>query len=139
MGSPRPQGGSRRFIRHYTATKTSVGAAFLEAELTVPAHGLIRRVRANVTAGTAINQVAVQIREATGGSDNQIVASYPLQSEALDDDISNAPLYYQVPSTSTTETAGPDTPSGVLYVAVKVDDSTTDHTIAISLDIEAVE
>ena len=139
MGSPRPEGGSRRFIRHFTATKTSVGAAFLEAEVTVPSRGMIRRVRANVTAGTSIDQVAVEIRESTSGTNNAIVASYPLQTEALDDDISNAPLFYQVAATSATETAGAHTASGILYVAVKVDDSTTDHTVAISLDIEAVE
>jgi hypothetical protein len=104
-------------------------------EVTVPQKGLIRRIRADVTAGTSINQVALEIRESSGGTGNAVVAAYPLQSEPLDDDLSVGPLFYAV-TASGSEMTGP---LGKLIVAVKVDDSTADHTIAISLDVEAVD
>ena len=136
MGNPRPAGGSRIYVRRITGSGTSVDNSFQEVQLTVPARGLIRRVRADVTAGTAINQVALEVREVTSGSGNDLVASYPLQSEPLDDDLSNASLFYSVAQTGSDRNMDR---TGVLYIAVKVDDSTADHTVALSFDIEATD
>jgi len=135
MGNPRPAGGTRLSIRHATGTGTSVADSFQEVEVTVPQKGLIRRIRADVTAGTSINQVALEIRESSGGTGNAVVAAYPLQSEPLDDDLSVGPLFYAVTASGSEMTGA----LGKLIVAVKVDDSTADHTIAISLDVEAVD
>ena len=135
MGNPRAAGGSRRFIRHVTGSGTSVADSYQEVELTVPLRGLLRRVRADVTAGTSINQVSVEIRGSTGATGLGVIALYPLQSEPLDDDLSNASLFY----TATLSGADDNGATGTLYVAVKVDDSTADHTVSVKFDIEAVD
>jgi hypothetical protein len=135
MGNPRPAGGNRVSISRISGTGTSVGSSFVEVQLTVPARGLIRRVRADVTAGTAISQLALEVREITGGTTLDIVAAYPLQAEPLDDDMAAAPLFYNVAQTGSLFGGR----SGVLFVAVKVDDATADHTIVIYMDVEAVE
>jgi len=136
MGNPRAAGGSRLYVRHYTGSGTSVGSSYAEVEISVPDRGMLRRIRADVTAGTSISQVSLEIRETTGATGNGVIALYPLQSEPLDDDLSVGPLFYQLAGTGSL----PDeTTSGTLFVAVKVDDATADHTVAISLDIEAVD
>jgi len=135
MGNPRPAGGTRKFIKHVTGSATSVADSFTEVELTVPQRGLLRRVRADVSAGTSINQVSVEIRESTGGTLLDVVALYPLQSEPLDDDLSNASLFY----TATASGVDANGPIGTLFVAVKVDDTTADHTVNVKFDIEAVD
>jgi hypothetical protein len=135
MGNPRPAGGTRKFIKHVTGSGTSVADSFTEVELTVPQRGLLRRIRADVTAGTSISQVAMEVRESTGGTGVDIVASYPLQSEPLDDDLSVGPLFYTATASGVDDYGA----KGTLFVAVKVDDSTADHTISIKFDIEAVD
>jgi hypothetical protein len=135
MGNPRPAGGTRFAIRHATGTGTSVGNTFQEVQIQVPQKGLLRRIRANVTAGTAISQVAIEIRESSGATGNNVVASYPLQAEPLDDDLSVGPLFYSV-TASGSEMTGP---LGNLFCAVRVDDATADHTIEISFDVEACD
>ena len=135
MGNPRPAGGDRLSISRITGSGTSIDNNFTEVQLTVPARGLIRRIRADVTAGTAINQVALEVREVTSGTGNDVVAAYPLQSEALDDDLSVGPLFYSVAQTGVLFEGR----SGILFIAVRVDDATADHTVAISLDVEATE
>ena len=136
MGNPRPAGGSRIQVHHRTGTGSSVANTFTEVEVTVPCNGLLRRVRANVTAGTAISQVALEIRETTGATGNAIVAIYPLQAEPLDDDMAAAPIFYSVAQTGSD---GNGDRTGSLFLAVRVDDSTADHTIALSLDVEATQ
>ena len=135
MGNPRPAGGTRKFIKHVTGSATSVADSFTEIELTVPQRGLLRRVRADVSAGTAINQVSVEIRETTGGTLLDVIALYPLQSEPLDDDLSIASLFYS----ATASGADVNGATGTLFVAVKVDDTTADHTVNVKLDVEAVD
>jgi len=136
MGNPRPAGGTRFQIHRITGSGTSIDNAFAEVEVTVPARGLLRRIRANVTAGTSINEVSVEVREVTAGTGNDVVALYPLQAEPLDDDLAAAPLFYSVAQTGSDRNGDR---TGTLFVAVRVDDATADHTIAISLDVESTE
>ena len=106
----------------------SVGTALLEVNLTdVPFRGFIRRVRADVTAGTSINQVAAEIREVASGTGLNVVAAYGLATEPLD---SQEELYYQVAE------VGAGTRRGTLFMAVAVDNATTDHAISVELTIE---
>jgi len=135
MGNPRPAGGTRKFIKHVTGSATSVADSFTEVELTVPQRGLLRRVRADVSAGTSINQVSVEIRESTGGTLLDVIALYPLQSEPLDDDLSIASLFYSATASGVDANGA----TGTLFVAVKVDDTTADHTVNVKLDVEAVD
>ena len=111
-----------------TGSATGVGTAFVEIPLTVPAKGKIRRVRASVTAGTAINQVKLEVRETAGGTVLNVPLAYALGTQPLD---SAEDVLYK-----TTAIAG-NPNMGTLYVAVAVDNATTDHAIAISLDIDA--
>ena len=107
---------------------TSVGAALVEVQLTVPNHGIIKRVRADVVAGTAINQVQASIRETVGGSGLNVLLAYALGAEPLD---SEENIQYMIPESS---------PGlGILYFAVAVDDLTADHTVDVRLEIQAVQ
>lgn len=111
-----------------SGSASSVGAGLIQVSLTdVPFRGFIRRVRADVTAGTAINQVGAEIREVTGGTGFNVVAAYGLATEPLD---SQEELYYQVAE------VGAGTRRGTLFMAVRVDNATTDHVVALELTIE---
>jgi hypothetical protein len=106
---------------------TGVGTAFVEIPLTVPAKGKIRRVRASVTAGTAINQVKLEVRETAGGTVLNVPLAYALAAQPLD---SEEDILYK----ATPLAANPN--MGTLYVAVAVDNATADHAISVSLDID---
>lgn len=106
---------------------TGVGTAFVEIPLIVPAKGKIRRVRASVTAGTAINQVKLEVRETAGGTVLNVPLAYALAAQPLDSE--EDVLYNTTPLA-----ANPN--MGTLYVAVAVDNATADHAISVSLDID---
>ncbi len=108
---------------------SAVGAAPLEAELTpVPFRGKIARVRAIVTGGTAINQVAYEIRLVTGGTNLEIIAaSNGLVAQPIDEVLSEH--YFEVANSQ-------EGVFGTLFVAVAVDDATTDHTIEFQVTFE---
>lgn len=110
-----------------TGSATGVGTAFVEIPLTVPAKGKIRRVRASVTAGTAINQVKLEVRETAGGTVLNVPLAYALAAQPLD---SEEDILYK----TTPLAANPN--MGTLYVAVAVDNATADHAISVSLDID---
>jgi len=129
-------------INHHIVSLTSVGAVYIEGTTPVPVNGLIHRMRAVVSAGTAISQVAVSIREATGASGLGEVyewplATQPLDSRGADSATTGAPLFYAVDmDTAIDQSRGK---KGYLYIAAKVDDATADHAVTIQVDIEVVE
>lgn len=113
---------------------TSVGAAFLEGTATnVPIRGWIRRVRADITAGTGTPTVALQVRETTGGAGTfGVILAYGATADPLDEE-EDPGIFYEIPAITTTN---PSLSTGTLYVAALTSDATADHTIAIQLDIE---
>ena len=106
---------------------TGVGSALVEIPMIVPVKGKIRRARASVIAGTAINQVQMEIRETSGGTGLDVALAYALAANPLD---SEEELLYRVSASASNPLVG------VLYVAVAVDDATADHAISVSLDID---
>lgn len=110
-----------------TGSATGVGNTLVQIPLVVPVKGKIRRARASVTAGTAINQVQMEIRESSGGTGLDIALAYALAAQPLD---SEEDLLYKVSPIA----GNPN--MGVLYVAVAVDDATADHAISVSLDVD---
>lgn len=135
MGNPRPVGGNRLSVHRIEGLVSSVGAVFIETSVIVPARGMIRRIRAGVSAGTSINQVALEVREVAGGTSLDIVGQYPLTTNPLDSDLSGGPIFYTVAQTGVLFGGR----SGSLFIAVKVDNATVDHTVVLYLDIEATE
>ena len=112
-----------------TVTVSSVGTGWIQTSIVAPIRGKIRRVRASVSAGTAINQVKLEIRETSGGTVLNVPLAYALGTQPLD---SAEDVLYSVASTG-------DVPSmGVLYIAVAVDNATTDHVVTVSLDIDVL-
>ena len=112
-----------------TVTVASVGTGWIQTSIAAPIRGKIRRVRASVSAGTAINQVKLEIRETSGGTVLNVPLAYALGTQPLD---SAEDVLYSVASTG-------DVPSmGVLYIAVAVDNATTDHVVTVSLDIDVL-
>jgi hypothetical protein len=106
---------------------TGVGTAFVEIPMIVPLKGKIRRVRASVTAGAAINQVKLEVRETAGGTVLNVPLAYALGAQPLD---SGEDELYQAQAI----VGNPN--MGTLYVAVAVDNATTNHAISVSLDID---
>jgi len=106
----------------------SVGNVFIQSSVAAPTRGLIRRVRADVTAGTAINQVALEVREAAGATGLNVPLAYALGTEPLD---SEEEIYYEIP-----EGTDPLSRMGTLYFAIRVDNATTDHVVTVQFDIE---
>jgi hypothetical protein len=112
-----------------TVTVASVGTAWVQTSIAVPIRGKIRRVRASVSAGTAINQVKLEARETSGGTVLNVPLAYALGAQPLD---SAEDVLYNVAST------GDVASMGVLYLAVAVDNATADHVITVSLDIDVL-
>jgi len=93
-----------------------------------PIKGFIHRVRADVTAGTSINQVSVELRESTAATGLAVAWSSGLVPEPLDERL-DPPVYYEL--------AADADMVGTLFVAVAVDDTVaTDYAISVQLDIE---
>tara|TARA_R110002012_G_scaffold240791_1_gene415007 strand:+ start:1081 stop:1509 length:429 start_codon:yes stop_codon:yes gene_type:complete len=117
-------------------TITSVGNAMIQGTATsVPIRGWIRRVRADITAGTGAGSatVALEVRENTGGTGafgKTLV--YSLAADPLDQE-EDPGIFYEI-SASTTEGIPPNT--GVLFVAVATNNATADHVVAVQIDIE---
>ena len=112
-----------------TVTVASVGTPWVQTSIAAPIRGKIRRVRASVSAGTSINQVKLEVRETSGGTVLNVPLAYALGTQPLD---SAEDVLYNIASTG-------DVPSmGVLYIAVAVDNATTDHVITVSLDIDVL-
>lgn len=112
-----------------TVTVASVGTAWIQTSIVVPIRGKIRRVRASVSAGTAINQVKLEIRETSGGTVLNVPLAYALGTQPLD---SAEDELYSVASSVD------DLQMGTLYIAVAVDNATTNHVVTVSLDIDVV-
>ena len=106
---------------------TGVGTSFVEIPMVVPLKGKIRRVRASVTAGTSINTVKLEVRETAGGTVLNVALAYALGAQPLDS--AEDSLYKAEPIVGNPN-------MGTLYVAVAVDNATTDHAITVSLDID---
>ena len=118
------------FTTSHRGTITNAGNAELVVEITpVPLFGRIERVRANVTSGTAINQVQVALSTvAPAVSPFDVVFSTgTLIAQPLDQ---SPAFWYQTPE------AGPGAIHGSLFASCKVDDATTDHVIEIEVIIE---
>jgi len=110
---------------------TSVGNAMLVGTATnAPIRGWIRRVRADITAGTGTPTVALEVRENSGGSGafgKTLV--YGATVDPLDEE-EDPGIFYEIP-------AGPGNPkAGTLFIAVATSDATLDHVVAVQLDIE---
>lgn len=115
-------------MRGAVTSAANVGATFVELTMpNIPRKGWIRRVRADVTAGTSINQVSLSIRESAGGSGLAEILAYALAAEPLD---SEENIFYEVTPTDITEGMGS------LFVGVRVDNATADHVVAVQFDIE---
>lgn len=117
-------------------TITSVGNAMIEGTATgVPVRGWIRRVRADITAGTGAGAatVALEVRENSGGSGTfGKTLVYSLSTDPLDQE-EDPGIFYEIPIVAT---AGNPPNTGILYVAVTTNNAATDHVIAVQLDIE---
>ncbi len=113
-------------------TFTGIDNTFTELPLVpCPFQGKISRIRAIVTAGTAINEVAYEIRLVPGGTNLDVIAQslggllpQPIDSTTLNKIIN----YYQVPSAQGI--------FGTLFAAVRVDDATADHTVEFQVTFE---
>ena len=117
----------RPIYTQLTGSATSVGTAFSEVSLTgAPVKGRIRRVRADITAGTGAT-VSAEARTTASGTGFDVIVAYSLTTDPLDSEES---LYYTLTGTST------DQITGTLYLAVKVD-AGSDSTVQVSVDIEA--
>ena len=113
-----------------TVTVSSVGTGWIQTSIVAPIRGKIRRVRASVAAGgTAVNQVKLEIRETSGGTVLNVPLAYALATQPLD---SGEDELYSVASSVE------DLQMGTLYIAVAVDNATTDHVVTVSLDIDVV-
>jgi hypothetical protein len=117
------------FSSSQSVTLTGVGNALTEVEVSpIPTTGRLERVRAVVTAGTAINQVSVEVRDATGATGLGVLFSTgglianPLDQSPFD--------WFSIPS------AGGGAIHGSLFVAASVDNATADHTIDVELIFE---
>ena len=113
-------------VHRATATVTNVGNAFIETSVVVPVRTKLRLIKLNVTAGTAINQVAGEVRESSGGDAR---LAYSLAAEPL---TSEEELILHA------EPIVGDPFKGTLYIAVKVDDATLDHTVEVLLDFDVM-
>jgi len=117
-------------------TITSVGNAMIQGTATgVPVRGWIRRVRADITAGTGAGSatVALEVRENTGGTGafgKTLV--YSLSTDPLDQE-EDPGIFYEIPIVAT---AGNPPNTGVLFVAVATNNAATDHVVAVQIDIE---
>ena len=113
---------------------TSVGNAMIQGTATnVPIRGWIRRVRADITAGTGTPTVALEVRENDGGSGSfGAPLVYGATADPLDQE-EDPGIFYEIPAVPTT-TGNRNT--GILYVAVATSDANTDHVIAVQIDIE---
>ena len=112
-----------------TVTASSVGTGWIQTSILVPIRGKIRRVRASVSAGAAINQVKLEVRETSGGTVLNVPLAYALGTQPLDS--AEDELYSIASSTE-------DLRMGTLYIAVAVDNATTNHVVTVSLDIDVV-
>lgn len=115
-------------------TITSVGNAMLQGTATgVPVRGWIRRVRADITAGSGTPTVSLEVRENDGGSGTfGKTLVYGATTNPLDQE-EDPGIFYEIPIVAT---AGNPPNTGILYVAVATSDANTDHTIAVQIDIE---
>ena len=122
-----------RRISWYRVTATPVGSVanvFIESSVAAPIRGLIRRVRADITAGTGTPTIALEVREISGatGASLNVPLAYALGTDPLD---SEEEIYYEIP-----EGADPLSRMGTLYFAVTTNHATDDHVIAVQFDIE---
>ena len=115
---------------------TSVGAALLEGTATnVPIRGWIRRVRADITAGTGVPgvTVALQVRENAGGTGTfGVILAYGATADPLDEE-EDPGIFYEIPAVTTVDN---NIGTGTLYVAVLTSNVNTDHVVAVQIDIE---
>jgi|GEM_PF-6601257 len=115
-------------VRGSVTSEANVGTVVVELEMeNLPRKGWIRRVRADVTAGTNILNVSASIRESAGGTGLAEILAYALAAEPVD---SEEDIYYE--ATVSDITLG----TGSLFIGVAVDDATLDHVVAVQLDIE---
>jgi hypothetical protein len=108
-----------------TVSIPAVGAVNVDALIPDCVKGWIRRVEAKVTAGTAINQVAVILSRTStnAGVWDQVYSSGALAAQPLDDQVD---IWY----------SQPDHTPDALYALVQVDNATTDHVVQVRVFIE---
>ena len=118
-----------------TATLTSVrnnaSDAASATSVTVPIRGWIRRFRVDITAGTGTPTITSFVSEtstATGTFDK--VLTYTTATDPLDAEEDPGVFY------SSSEAANGNRKNGLLYLNAITSDSTADHTIVLSLDLE---
>lgn len=118
-------------VREYNVTITPVGAAFVVSTLAVPWRGRILRARAAVTAGTAINQVALRFAIVDPvAAPFDVKLQYGLTAQPLDQN-ALVPVDYMI---------APGSVGGWFvnaFVGVAVDNAVVDHTILVQLVIES--
>ena len=108
-----------------TGTKGSVGTSFAEFDaITVPARGVIRRVRVIKDSGAATT-VEFEVREAASGTNLDVVVAYAGTAPPLD---SEEQLMYEL------ATSGGDS-VGSLFLAAKGDTGTTQFTAQIDIEV----
>lgn len=112
----------------FRETVSNVGTSESEVSFTVPVKGIIKRYRVFKDGGSGTT-VASEVRETSGGTDEDVVLAYSATAFASMD--SEEDLYYEV----TRDRSLALTDYGTLYVAVTADTgSNTDMTIEIVVE-----
>jgi hypothetical protein len=120
-------------VRTYEVTfTTNVGAAYIEQAIVVPYKGIIRRARADVTAGTGTPTVGLSFRRIAGGAGPfDILLEYGLTADPLD---SQEEVDYERDPATPLES---NEYYAEMFVAVLTSDATVDHTVEVQLTIES--
>lgn len=120
--------------RNYTVTYTTLANVLTEQTLEVPFKGIVRRLRAFVTAGTAILNVEVQFRQVTAGTNQNVpIATAGLVAQPADlGGTDGTSAYYELP-----DAAGAGAYLRNAFIAARVDNAAADHTVIVVLTIDA--
>ena len=121
---------SKSISTRVAGSTVDVGNAFINIPIVVPKKGKIRRVRADITAGAGTPTIFCEIRETSTGTGFATVIAYGGAAGATDPLDSEEDVMY-----SAEDIAG-DFSHGTLYVAVKTNNVTANHSISVSLDID---
>jgi hypothetical protein len=97
----------------------------------VPIKGKIRRIRADITAGTGATQVGLYLSETAAGSESFArIVEYSLTADPID---AEEDLFYSLPIV-----AGSTPKTGTLYMNVLTNVSSGTANVSVQVDIEVV-
>ena len=114
-----------------TSVRNNASDAASATSVTVPIRGWIRRVRADITAGTGTPTITTFVSEtSTASASFDKILTYTTATDPLDAE-EDPGIFYEISAS----TDG-NRKTGLLYLNAITSDSTADHTIALQLDIE---